>query len=47
MENDFRSMFAAPVIASDKVRDHRRETVTLEHTVSVAQLIDTLKRLFR
>ncbi|MCU0520988.1 MAG: hypothetical protein MUF84_09880 [Anaerolineae bacterium] len=47
METDFRSMFAAPVIANEKVRDNRREAVTLEHTVSVAQLIRALIQLLR
>ena len=47
MENDFRSMFAAPVIANERLRDRRREAVTLEHTGSVARLINTLIRLFK
>lgn len=47
METDFRNVFAAQAIASEKLRDTRREAVTLEHAGSVARLINALVRLLK
>ena len=46
METDFQSIFAARIMAGEKLGNDHREHVTLEHRTSVARFIDSLMRLF-
>jgi hypothetical protein len=47
METDFQSIFAARIVAGEKLGNDRREHVTLERKTGVARFIDRLMRLFQ
>ncbi len=47
MGTDFQSIMMAPIVADEKLRDKRHETVQLEPNLNVAHLLHNLIRLFQ